>query len=132
MDGVDVLCLILTAAEGRAQPARNDRAADIEVDLSFLVRRLVAREWVSRVERFILEQELPISMKRADAPTIDDLRCRLPLSALAKTIGPVFCREGIVVDPNILGLRPLVLPGRAGRRAPIHAGLRRPACRCFV
>src|SRR5262249_6697755 len=110
VDGINVLCLVLTAAEGRAQPARDDWAADIKVDLPLLVRRLVAGEGISRVERFVLKQELTVSMKRADASTVDDLWRRLSLTALTKTVRTVFRSEGVVVDPNVLGLRLLLLP----------------------
>src|SRR5262245_58916692 len=77
VDRIDVLCLVLTAAEGCGQPSGNDRTADIEVDLALLVRRFVVRKRISRVERFILEQELPISVKRTDAAAVHDLRRRL-------------------------------------------------------
>src|SRR5690349_8152322 len=110
MNGVDILSLTLTSNERRAHPAGDDRATDIEVDLAFLVGRLVAGERVSRVKRLVFKQELPISMKSADAATIDDLWSRLSFSALAKPVRTIFRRKGIVVDANVLGLSLLVLP----------------------
>ena len=62
MDGIHVLRFILTAAEACAHPARDDRTADVEIDLTLLVRRLVAGERVSRIERLVFEQELTIPM----------------------------------------------------------------------
>src|SRR5262249_45064736 len=117
---IHVLCFVLTTAECRGQPSRHDGAADIKIDLALLVRRLVAGERISRVERFVLEQELSISMKRADTPAVHDLWSWLSLTALPKAIWAVFCSERVVVDPNVLRLG-LLLPAR---RAILIASLR--------
>src|SRR6266850_2446709 len=119
MDCIDVLGLILTGSEARGYPARNDGATDIEVGLALLVRRFVAGERISCVERFVFDQQLSVSMKRARASAVDDLGCRLPLPVLAKPIGTILRRESVVVDPNILGLSLLVL---AAGRAIIFRG----------
>src|SRR5262245_23135874 len=104
MNRIDVLCFVLTATKARAQPAGDNGTANIEVELALLVRRLVAGERISRVERFILEKELPVSVKRADAAAVDDLWSRLPSSALAETKRTIFRSECVVVDPDVLGL----------------------------
>src|SRR6266850_1436984 len=111
MDCIDVLGLILTGSKARGYSARNDGTTDIEVGLALLVRRFVAGERISCVKRFVFNQQLSISMKRARASAVDDLGCRLPLPVLAKPIGTIFRRESVVVDPNILGLSLLALAG---------------------
>src|SRR2546428_13078697 len=51
-------------------------------------------------------------MKCACASAVDHLGRRLPSPILTKTVGAIFRRERIVVDPNVLGSRLLIGPDR--------------------
>ena len=106
MDGVDVLRLVVAEKDRGGQPARDDRSAEIEARLVFPVRRLVVGERVPGVQRFVLDQELGVAVKRAGAAALNDLR---PASAAAAYILVVFRGEGVVVDADVLRL---LLPPR--------------------
>src|SRR5947208_2156486 len=51
-------------------------------------------------------------MKCTCTSAVDHLGRRLPSPILAKTVGAIFRRERIVVDPNVLGSRLLIVPDR--------------------
>src|SRR5437867_3096021 len=111
MNGIDILGFVLTRSEARGQLARNNGATDVEVSLTFLIRRLVIGKRISCVKRFILKQYLRVSMKRPGASAVHDLWRWLPASLPAKPVRTILCGESIVVDPNVLGLSLLPLPG---------------------
>src|SRR2546425_6009651 len=51
-------------------------------------------------------------MKCTCTSAVDHLGRRLPSPILAKTVGAIFRRERIVVDPNVLGSRLPIVPDR--------------------
>src|SRR5437899_11929240 len=51
-------------------------------------------------------------MKCTCTSAVDHLGRKLPSPILAKTVGAIFRRERIVVDPNVLGSRLLIVPDR--------------------
>src|SRR2546422_11027893 len=51
-------------------------------------------------------------MKCSCTSAVDHLGRGLPSPILAKTVGAIFRRERIVVDPNVLGSRLLIVPDR--------------------